>query len=168
MPEHEHHLLAEEHPRNHTYQMAVLLVFLIVWIVDSFFLHISTFLREDIPLWLNLGAAVITFIWGVFLIDRSHKALFKIESTGLVSTGIFGRVRNPMYLGIIQIYKAAVIGTLSLLSLIPLFIVVLLYNKMASYEERRLEEKPGKEYSEYKRNVPKWIPKIFLGSGQGN
>lgn len=158
MPEHDHQHLAGEHPRNHTYQLVALIVFLIVWIADSFFLHISTFLRKDIPLWLNLSVAVITLIWGIFLIDRSHKVLFNEGSTGLVSSGIFGRVRNPMYLGIIQTYKAAVIGTLSLLSLIPLIIVILLYDRMASYEERILEEMLGKEYSEYKRKTPKWIP----------
>ena len=161
MHEHDHPHLAGEHPRNHTYQIAMLFVFLIIWIPDSFFLHISTFLRKDIPLWLNLGVAVITLIWGVFLINRSHTVLFKTENTGLISTGIFGRVRHPMYLGIVQIYKAAVIGTLSLLSLFTLLIVILVCDRMASFEERRLKEKLGEEYSEYKRKVPKWIPRLF-------
>jgi len=34
-------------------------------------------------------------------------------------------------------------------------------NKMASYEEKDLEKIFGNEYLEYKKNVPKWIPKLL-------
>jgi len=154
-----HHHLAEELPHNHFYQITLLLIFLAIWIPDSFFLNISTFFRNDIPFWLHVIIAIAILLIGLYLIERSHSILFKTENTGLVTTGIFGRIRHPMYLGTILIYGAAVIGTLSLLSLIPLLIIIFAYDKMAGYEEKKLEEKLGEEYIEYKRKVPKWIPR---------
>ena len=131
---------------------------MIIWILDSFFLNLSTFLRASIPLWIHLVIAVIIFFIGIFLINRSEKILFKSETTGLETSGILGRIRNPMYLGSILLYIAAPIGTLSLLSLIPLFVGFIVYDRMAEYEGKRLEEKYGQEYLDYKEKVPKWLP----------
>ena len=35
-----------------------------------------------------------------------------------------------------------------------------LYVKMANHEEKQLKERFGEKYEEYKRKVPKWIPKL--------
>ena len=69
-------------------------------------------------------------------------------------------MRHPMYLGFILIYIALSIGTLSLLSLIPLIIGFFIYDRMAEYEEKGLEEKLGQEYLEYKKKVPKWFLRL--------
>jgi protein-S-isoprenylcysteine O-methyltransferase Ste14 len=45
----------------------------------------------------------------------------------------------------------------SLLSLLPWFVAVAAYNKMANYEEQMLAKRFGKEYLEYKNRVRKWI-----------
>jgi len=60
-------------------------------------------------------------------------------------------------LGYVLAYLGFIIGTMSLLSIIPWLLIVYLYNKLADYEEQKLEQRFGTEYVEYKRNVPKWI-----------
>ena len=54
-----------EHPFGDTGQLILLGVFSVVWIGDSFFLHISTFLSAYIPLLLRLlvlGVSLITAV----------------------------------------------------------------------------------------------------------
>lgn len=160
MSKHNHPHLAEEHPNNHLYQLSIFLKYLAVWILDSFFLNISTFLRASIPIWIHLIIAAIIFSIGIILINRTHKIIFKSKKTGLRTDGVFGRMRHPMYLGFILIYIALSIGTLSLLSLIPIIIGFFIYDRMAEYEEKGLEEKLGQEYLEYKKKVPKWFLRL--------
>ena len=155
-----HSHLAEEHPNNHLYQFSIFLKYLAVWILDSFFLNISTFLKASIPIWVHLIIAAAIFSLGIFLISRTHKIIFKSKKTGLRTDGVFSRMRHPMYLGFILIYIALSIGTLSLLSLIPLIIGFFIYDRMAEYEEKGLEEKLGQEYLEYKKKVPKWFLRL--------
>jgi protein-S-isoprenylcysteine O-methyltransferase Ste14 len=45
------------------------------------------------------------------------------------------------------------------LSVIPWLLIIHLYVKLANYEEQKLEQRFGKDYLEYKRKVPKWIPR---------
>jgi protein-S-isoprenylcysteine O-methyltransferase Ste14 len=104
--------------------------------------------------------ALVVFCIGGFLAQKAHKILLDDEPTDLVTDGIMGRVRHPMYLGIILIYLSFVLSTMSLLSLIPWFVVVVLHDKFASYEELKLEERFGEAYKEYKQKVPKWIPRL--------
>lgn len=166
MSRHNHSHLAEEHPNNHLYQISILLMYLAVWILDSFFLNISTFLRDSIPIWIHLIIAAVIFSMGIFLSSRTHKIIFKSKKTGLMTEGVFGCVRHPMYLGSILIYVALSIGTLSLLSLIPLIIGFFIYDRMAEYEEKGLEEKLGQEYLEYKKKVPRWFPRLKKKEGK--
>jgi hypothetical protein len=43
-----------EHPFGDSGQLVLLVAFLIVWVADSFFLRISTFLSDDISLLIRL------------------------------------------------------------------------------------------------------------------
>ena len=93
----------------------------------------------------------------------SHRTLFNNNkpSNTLITEGILERVRHPLYLGILLIYVAFLCLSISLIC-VGLFIVVLIiYNKMANYEENVLEKLFGNDYLDYKKKVPKWIPKIF-------
>jgi len=148
-----------ELPHSHLLQVVYLILFLIVWLLDSFVFSFSTFLANFIPLVLRvvLALTVLAPSYGIILL--AHWLLFNKKLPGLVTVGIFAHVRHPMYLGIILAYLVCIIGTMSLLSIIPWLLIIHLYNIMANYEEQKLEQKFGKEYLEYKRRVPKWIPR---------
>jgi len=93
----------------------------------------------------------------------SHKVLFDHNepSDTLITSGIMGRVRNPLYLGVLLIYVAFLFLSISIISIGFFIIVFLVYNKMVNYEEKKLIEIFGNEFLEYKKKVPKWIPKLF-------
>jgi len=80
-----------------------------------------------------------------------------MKSGKLMTTGIYAHVRHPLYLGTLLLYLPFTFWTFSLLSLIPWLIAAVAYNKMANHEERVLVGRFGKEYTEYKKRVRKWI-----------
>ena len=81
------------------------------------------------------------------------------ESQHVINKGAFGYTRHPVYLGSILFYLGLVISTLSLLSIFVFFIISIFYNYIASFEEKALEDKYGREYLEYKKKTGFIIPK---------
>ena len=78
-----------------------------------------------------------------------------------VARGVYKRVRNPMMVGVILV----LLGEAMLSGSIPIFIWCLIFIQgslvlIPFWEEPDLERRFGDPYREYKRNVPRWIPKI--------
>lgn len=135
-----------------------MLVFFVVWIIDSFFIRYTTFLFAFSLMWLYVILGMIVLSVSVYYLYASLKDLFHTEDWGLKTKGVFARVRNPMYLGIVLFYLGLIILTLSLATLIVWLIICAYYNRLADYEEIKLQEKFGEEFLEYKKSVRKWIP----------
>jgi len=148
-----------ELPQAHLLQVIYLILFSTVWSLDSFIFSFSAFLAAFIPLAIRLIIAISVLALGFTMTSLGHWLLFNKKLPGLVTIGIFAHVRHPMYLGYILAYLACIVGTMSLLSIIPWLLITHLYAKMANYEEQKLEQKFGKEYIEYTKKVPKWIPR---------
>ncbi len=158
MSKHRHAHLIGEKPGNHRTQMILMIVFLVVWISDSFLFQVTTFLFNMNLIWLNVPLGVIILGISVYFMKTSHQDLFDTKVEGLTSKGIYGRVRHPMYIGTFLIYLGLAVITLSLASIVVWLIIFAYYNTLANYEENKLEEYFGDEYLEYKKNVRKWIP----------
>jgi protein-S-isoprenylcysteine O-methyltransferase Ste14 len=149
-----------ELPHAHLLQIIYLILFSTLWFLDSFIFSFSTFPASLIPLAIRLIMAISVLALGFSMTSLGHWLLFNKKLwPGLVTIGIFAHVRHPMYLGYILAYLGCIVGTMSLLSIIPWLLITHLYTKMANYEEQKLEQKFGKEYLEYRRKVPKWIPR---------
>ena len=146
-----------ELPHAHLLQVVYLILFSIVWFLDSFIFNFSTFLTNFIPLVLRVVLALSVLALGFGMTSLGHWLLFNKKLPGLVTVGIFAYVRHPMYLGYILAYLGCIVGTMSLLSIIPWLLIIHLYIKLANYEEQELEQRFGKEYLEYKRRVSQWI-----------
>lgn len=151
-----HHHTAGEAPHNHTIQIGLLLFFLIIWILDSFILRFTAYVYI-MPFFFNIFLGIPIIIAGIYLNSRSH-IVFETPEPKIVDYGVYSRIRHPMYLAAILLYIGIWVTTLSLLTLIPLFTLLIGYNYLASAEERLLTEKFGDKYLEYKKRVSKWIP----------
>lgn len=150
-----------EHPLGDAAQLILFGLFVVIWVLDSFFLQRSTFLAEHIPLVLRLvilGAAIAT----AFYLFKSGHVVVSGEQrpAAVVSTGAFRYVRHPLYLGSILIYFGMTVSTASLFCLALLVVIVLFYDYIAAYEEKLLEEKMGETYIEYERKTGKWVPGV--------
>ena len=153
--------LDREMPRSHFYHSFLPILFIVIWILDSFF-SISTILNNYVPFFVRLILFIVTLIIALYFIQISHKALFKSHEPpkSLIDEGILGKTRNPMYFGILLFYVACFLLSISLISIGLFIVIVLIYNKMVKFEEKILENLFGNEFIEYKQRVPRWFPKI--------
>lgn len=155
------HKTLHEHPFNHSGQLILFVVFILTWVLDSFFFHYSTMYAKYIPIWSQMIIFVTTFLV-VFFLFRSVLIAFteRKQSNALIISGIFRYLRHPMYFACIIFYVGLSFGTMSLLSLFLVIPIFIFYNWIAAYEENYLTEKYGEEYTTYKNNTYRWRPKI--------
>ncbi|HCT30950.1 MAG TPA: isoprenylcysteine carboxylmethyltransferase family protein [Bacteroidales bacterium] len=79
----------------------------------------------------------------------------------LIISGMHGYVRNPMIMGVMTVLIGESIVILSIKILVWAAVFFLINNiYFVIYEEPNLEKKFGDEYREYKKNVPRWIPRL--------
>lgn len=76
----------------------------------------------------------------------------------IVTDGIYGITRNPMYLGHMIFLGGLVLMTRSPISMAIFSSLLPWYNKRARADEERLVKKFGPDYETYKHAVPRWIP----------
>lgn len=147
----------DELPHGHLLQVSCFVFFLTVWFLDSFMFRYSTFLAGYVPCLVRLALALIVLVIGLAVMQLAHSHLHSMKSGKLMTTGIYGHIRHPLYLGTLLLYLPFTLWTFSLISLVPWLVALVAYNKMANYEEQLLAKRYGKEYVDYKRRVRKWI-----------
>lgn len=75
--------------------------------------------------------------------------------------GPYRYVRNPMLIGVISflLSEAIIFGSLPIFIMLVCFLIInMLYFPLV--EEKDLEKRFGNTYLEYKKNVPRWIPRL--------
>lgn len=162
--------LCEEHPYGHIGQIAGIVLFLIVWSLDSFLFKISTMPANHILLAIRLGLAGLSFLTAAYLAVTSHRLIFEEyrDPPRVIDGGIFSRVRHPLYLSALLIYIGFLFTTLSLFSLLLFVCIFLFHDYIARYEEKKLQEAYGEAYASYKRKTPKWFPRLSSRSQMGS
>ena len=78
----------------------------------------------------------------------------------LVTYGIFGWVRNPLYVGNFLIWMGFVVIS-AVMWFLPIAILLfgIEYTLIVAYEEGVLESIFGREYLDYKATTPRWVPR---------
>ncbi|MFC3677238.1 methyltransferase family protein [Ferrovibrio xuzhouensis] len=83
----------------------------------------------------------------------------RVYADGLVTGGIFGVCRNPLYLGNMLIYAGVFLmhghPVVVALGIISYFLI---YQSIIAAEEFFLRGKFGQAYADYCRAVPRWLP----------
>jgi protein-S-isoprenylcysteine O-methyltransferase Ste14 len=151
-----------EHPLGDRGQLVLFLIFMLVWIADSFIFNWSTVFTPLVPVLLRWTLAIVLFILAFMLVQSGHRVIPHHQPVEkLVKEGAFRFIRHPLYLGTILFYAALVFATLSLLAVAVFIALLVFYNYIAGYEEKLLEMKFSEEYSQYRRETPRWIPRLF-------
>jgi protein-S-isoprenylcysteine O-methyltransferase Ste14 len=82
------------------------------------------------------------------------------KETFLVTTGPYGVVRHPIYLGAFIFLGALALLAANLLIILPtIALLTLLYARLLE-EERMLIERFGDEYRDYMKRTPRFIPRL--------
>lgn len=78
----------------------------------------------------------------------------------LVTGGIYGRVRNPIEIGVVVVSVAVWVALdVDLIWVIPVGTAVWSVAGVGPYEDRLLLEEFGDEFREYRSMVRKWVPR---------
>ena len=81
-----------------------------------------------------------------------------LPTTALVVDGIYGRTRNPLYLGTTLVYLGLSVAAGSLWAIVLVVPLLWVINVgVVAREERYLERKFGDEYRAYKARVRRWV-----------
>ena len=101
-------------------------------------------------------------IWPVFVLGRRFSGLVAVQAGHtLVTTGVYGRIRHPSYLGLLVLllgwalaFRAGVGVLLAGLMIPPLLARI-------RSEERLLSEQFGEEYEAYRSRTSRLIPGLY-------
>lgn len=114
------------------------------------FLHILSYV------FIGGGFILLSSAWGKLYKAQKQKRIAK--------TGFYARVRHPQYLGFVAIMFGFLLQWPTIVTLIMFPILVIMYARLAKFEEKEMVKTFGKEYEDYKKDTPAFIPKISGGS----
>ena len=108
--------------------------------------------------------------WGVSYAGSETRTTGKVGGTQLVTSGPYGHVRNPLYIGNILMYLGVGIMSNALvpwLQLIALVYFIFQYAAIISLEEEYLK-RTFENWEDYSSNVPRFIPSLKTFHGTYN
>jgi protein-S-isoprenylcysteine O-methyltransferase Ste14 len=157
--------LAGEHVWGDAGQIILFLIFLVIWIGDSFIFKYTTILSNYIPFSVRLPIALVIIFVSAYFARAGLRIVFDEirEQPIVIRKGVFNLVRHPIYLGSLLFYLGLCLPTLSILSMIAWFGIIIFYHFISKYEEKILVNKYGAEYEKYQNEVPMWIPRFRTG-----
>jgi protein-S-isoprenylcysteine O-methyltransferase Ste14 len=114
----------------------------------------------------GVGAGLILLVAMVVVRARAQRELGAHpalrQKSSLVTTGIYNRVRHPMYLSNILLAAGWALLFRGIHALLCVPIWTLCYVVLTLFKEKGLEEEYGEEYREYKKKVRcRLIPYLF-------
>jgi len=132
---------------------------------------VATIADKVYPLKYNAGqmleyAGIVIFVLGVALFVTASK-FFRInkqspsvhaKTVKIYTSGIYGRTRNPLYLGVtIWMVAASFYFDNVWLVIVTVPLIVFMNKMVIEKEEAYLERTFGVEYLDYKKKVRRWI-----------
>lgn len=140
-------------------------------VLTLIFLLLAYFGKKIIPLpfavpnWLQTFGFIMVvagFLLAVAALREFRKVKTTVNPHGsvttIISSGIFGFTRNPIYVGLISIALGFPLYFNTYWGVILTPILILCFNKLViEHEEAYLEEKFGETYTSYKSRVRRWL-----------
>jgi protein-S-isoprenylcysteine O-methyltransferase Ste14 len=154
--------LAGEHPAGDAGQAILALLFVVIWVLDTFFLHYTTGFNGSVPLGIRVPLGVALLVVSGYLVRSGLSIAFgeRRETPGVIREGVFNIVRHPIYLSEIVLYLGCLMLSLSLAAASVLFVATVFLHYISRHEEKLLLARFGEEYARYMRDVPMWIPRL--------
>ena len=154
--------LAGEHAFGDAGQAVLACLFAATWIADAFFFKYTTFLNQYVPLGVRILPGIILLVLSGYLAIRGLSIVFgeEREKPGVIRRSIFNIVRHPIYLSEILLYLGLLLLNISLAAAVVWIIAIGFLHYISRHEERLLLTRFGKEYEQYMKEVPMWIPRL--------
>ncbi len=154
--------LTGEHAAGDAGQIILALLFAGSWILDSFFLRITTFPNQYVPLYIRIPVGGVILIISLIMAVKGHNIVFgeKRERPEVITKGVFGIVRHPIYLSEILLYLGAIVFSISLVAAVVWIITIFFLYYISRHEEKLLLARFGEEYEGYMKETPMLVPRI--------
>lgn len=112
------------------------------------------------PLW-TIGGIILLWSFWTFLAQGRGTPAPVDPPKELVATGFYRYVRNPMYAGVLAMVFGHFLwfGYWNLL-VYAILVFILFHTFVTYYEEPTLKRKFGAAYENYRKNVPRWMPRL--------
>jgi protein-S-isoprenylcysteine O-methyltransferase Ste14 len=99
-------------------------------------------------------------VWGTAVLSGATMVSMSARTDCFITGGVFGLVRNPMYLGDLFIFPSYTL----LLNpwLTPAFALyhIVRVLRLCAYEEHQMRARWGDQYEQYCRSVPRLVPRV--------
>jgi protein-S-isoprenylcysteine O-methyltransferase Ste14 len=108
-------------------------------------------------------ALIVSAIWLNYIARRDLAEAWSPTSEAgdkLVTSGIYGRIRHPVYASLILFLTGALLIGLSAATLLFFVLFIAALAVRISREEKFLLERFGEDYARYARRVPRFLPRI--------
>lgn len=154
--------LTGEHKLGDAGQIVLACVFAAVWIADTFIFKYTTLLNRYLPFAVRIMPGVVALILSGYFARTGLSIVFGEvrEKHQVIRKSVFSVVRHPIYLSEILLYLGLLILSISLAAMVVWLIAIGFLHYISRYEERLLLARFGKEYEQYMREVPMWIPRL--------
>ena len=114
---------------------------------------------------------ILSFVFiggGFILISRAWVVLYGAQQKRqLATTGPYSYVRHPQYVGFILVMFGFLLQWPTLLTLAMFPVLVAMYVRLASHEEREARAEFGGDYNQYAAKTPAWLPRLG-GAGKAS
>jgi protein-S-isoprenylcysteine O-methyltransferase Ste14 len=147
---------------------ATLFVAFFLLVLPQRLLRLSGYKWGGAPAWSELAGEVLVILgfalvaWCLVtfaFVGKGTAAPFD-PPRQLVVAGPYRFVRNPIYIGaVVAMLGAAMVLWTGWLVLYALVVLIVTHLLVILYEEPHLRRVFGSSYEDYRRNVPRWIPK---------
>lgn len=151
-----------------------LTIYILTAVLGSRYPALNPFAHESGHLWVTfLGGGTVTLalihvvsnglmIAGFFIMASGWKRVHGAKG-GLVTEGVYARVRHPQYSGLFLVIIGLLIQWPTIITLLMWPVLAAAYYKLAKREEKDMEKEFGEEYGRYRERVPMFIPRISRG-----
>ena len=157
--------LGSEHPLCDRIQLLMVISFFVVWSADSlsYFFGYSTVILEISIFPVLLSGTLLFLFLSLYLVLKCHKAVLEQvqDPPQFVDSDIYAWIRHPLYLGVLLFCLSFLFISVSLVSIGIWIAFFVIYDRMATYEEKSLIALLGEQYISYQKKVSKWIPKLL-------
>lgn len=115
-------------------------------------LALASVLLACLGLWLR--------VWGVGLISAATMVSMSVSTERLITGGVYGLVRNPLYVGDLLVFAGYALFLPPALGLAFVLFHVVRTARLVAFEEAQLRARHGARFEAYAAMVPRWWPAL--------
>jgi len=115
-------------------------------------LALASVLLAGVGLWLR--------VWGVGLISAATMVSMSVSTDRLITGGVYGLVRNPLYVGDLLVFAGYALFLPPVLGLAFVLFHVVRTARLVAFEEAQLRARHGARFEAYATTVPRWWPAL--------